>query len=213
MIVQGRLAPGSRIIETEVASRLGVSRTPVRAALQRLEQEGYIRTANSGQRWRPSVAPLTNEDSEELFNIIGQLEGVPASLAAKLEGEDRHKLVPQLRDMNGRLVQASEEGTSDPAHYFELDRRFHQAFVEAVAGPRRLALLYAVKPQAERYARVYTSALLDQVEVSAEEHEVAIRAIEDGDPDAAQRAIEANWRGAAQRLGEVIERLGEKGTW
>lgn len=213
MIVQGRLAPGSRIIETEVASRLGVSRTPVRAALQRLEQEGYIRTENSGQRWRPSVAPLTAEDSEELFTIIGQLEGVPASLAANLEGEGRRELVAQLKDINGRLLQASNEGTSDPGHYFDLDTRFHRTFVEAVAGPRLLALHDAVKPQAERYARVYTSALLDQIQVSAEEHEVAIRAIEDGDPDAAQRAIEANWRGAARRLGEVIGRLGERGTW
>ncbi|MFB6240160.1 MAG: GntR family transcriptional regulator, partial [Gemmatimonadota bacterium] len=42
LIVRGQLAPGSRIIETDVAERLGVSRTPVRSALQRLEQEGFI---------------------------------------------------------------------------------------------------------------------------------------------------------------------------
>ena len=47
LIVHGRLAPGARIIETEVAGKLGISRTPVRAALQRLQQEGYISARES----------------------------------------------------------------------------------------------------------------------------------------------------------------------
>ena len=49
LIVRGRLAPGARIIETVIAARLGVSRTPVRAALQRLQQEGYVVVASPGQ--------------------------------------------------------------------------------------------------------------------------------------------------------------------
>ena len=213
MIVHGRLAPGSRIIETDVAVRLGVSRTPVRAALQRLEQEGYILSDGGGQRWRPTVAPLTREDAEELFYIIGQVEGLPAMRAAGLPDDTRVELVARLRDINGQLLRDSEEGTSEPGHYFDLDMRFHRTFVEAVAGPRLLALHDAVKPQAERYIRVYTNALLDKVRTSAEEHEVIIRAIEVGDAEAAQRSVEANWRGAAARLGHVIGHLGEKGTW
>jgi DNA-binding GntR family transcriptional regulator len=213
LIVHGQLAPGSRIIETEVADRLGVSRTPVRAALQRLEQEGYIVGATGGIRWRPTVAPLTREDCEELFCIIGQVEGLPARVAAGLAEETRLPLVARLREVNDGLFRDSVEGTGDPTRYFDLDRHFHRTYVEAVAGPRLLALHDAVKPQAERYARVYTSALLEKSRISAEEHEIIITAIERGDQDAAQAAVEANWRGAARRLGAVIERLGERGSW
>jgi len=69
LIVRGRLAPGARITETDAAGRLGVSRTPVRAALQQLAQEGYIVVANAGLRRRPVVAPLTREDATELLHI------------------------------------------------------------------------------------------------------------------------------------------------
>src|SRR5687768_9042809 len=65
LIVRGRLAPGARIIETVIAARLGVSRTPVRAALQRLQQEGYVVVASPGQQSRMAVAPLTQEDALE----------------------------------------------------------------------------------------------------------------------------------------------------
>ena len=60
LIVHGHLAPGSRIVESDVAGRLGVSRTPVRGALQRLQQEGYIVDPSGGRLARPTVSPLTS---------------------------------------------------------------------------------------------------------------------------------------------------------
>src|SRR5437879_5760201 len=69
LIVRGQLAPGARIPEVDVASRLGVSRTPVRAALQRLEREGYV-VASPTQQARMSVAPLTQQDVQELLEIV-----------------------------------------------------------------------------------------------------------------------------------------------
>src|SRR5918994_4738118 len=78
LIVQGLLSPGSRIIETEIATRLGVSRTPVREALQRLQQEGFVTGAPGAQQSRLTVAPLTPEDVHELLAIVGALEGLGA---------------------------------------------------------------------------------------------------------------------------------------
>src|ERR1041385_372458 len=69
LIVQGSLAPGSRIVETEIATRLGVSRTPVREALQRLQQEGFVMGAPGAQQSRLTVAPLTRDDVYELLNV------------------------------------------------------------------------------------------------------------------------------------------------
>ena len=79
LIVRGKLAPGSRVVEADLAERLGVSRTPIRAALHRLKQEGYILVATgSGSKARLSVAPLTQDDARELYQIVGHLEGLAA---------------------------------------------------------------------------------------------------------------------------------------
>lgn len=66
LIVSGRVAPGSRIMETDVAGRLKMTRTPVRSAFQRLEREGYVQRSG-GERVQLSVAPLTADGGEELF--------------------------------------------------------------------------------------------------------------------------------------------------
>src|ERR1044071_8089396 len=93
LIVQGLLAPGSRIVETEIATRLGVSRTPVREALQRLQQEGYVNGSPGAQQSRLTVAPLTRDDVYELLNIVGALEGMGARGAAQLPVTERRNLV------------------------------------------------------------------------------------------------------------------------
>ncbi len=213
LIVCGQLAPGSRIVESDLAERFGVSRTPVRAALQRLEQEGYIVSGNSGQRWRPKVAPLTRSDARELFYIIGQLEGLAGFRAAGLEGEEHEELVAELASTNDRLDAEAEGDERAPERYYELDRRFHEAFVAAGSGPRLRDLHDAITPQAERYIRVYVSALTTEIETSIAEHREIAEAIERHDRDEAQRAVEANWRGAADRLARVIDWVGERGSW
>jgi DNA-binding GntR family transcriptional regulator len=213
LIVHGRLAPGARIIETEVASRLGVSRTPVRAALQRLQQEGYIVSSGSGRQSRPSIAPLTREDARELFGIVGALEGLAARAAAALEDGIRLQHAQRLREINEEYLRMSRERRSDENRLFELDTRFHRYYVEMGAGPRLLALHDAVKPQAERYVRLYISALVDEIATSVAEHRVIVDAIAAGDEEGAERAVHTNWRNAAERLSRVIDTLGERGSW
>jgi DNA-binding GntR family transcriptional regulator len=213
LIVHGRLAPGSRIVETDVAARLGVSRTPVRGALQRLQQEGYIIDSPSLQQTRPTVAPLTREDARELFHIVGALEGLAAYFAAQLRPPARTTLADDLTALNDAFRKAS--GAPKPNHnrVFELDERFHRRYVEAAAGPRLLALHDAVKPQAERYERLYVSMLVSELHTSVAEHRAICRAVRSGDADAAQRAVQTNWHNAADRLASVIVTAGERGRW
>lgn len=213
LIVRGRLAPGARVTETDAATRLGVSRTPIRAALQRLQQEGYVVVSNTGRRARPVVAPLTREDATELFHIVGEIEGLAGRYAAALNPKLRARLADELKTINGELNLASQAKRRDSNLIFELDESFHRRYVEAAAGARLLALHQAIKPQAERYARVYVSALVDEIHTSVVEHESIIRAIQAGDLDAAQRAVLMNWRNAAARLSQVIDMVGEKGSW
>jgi DNA-binding GntR family transcriptional regulator len=213
LIVHGRLAPGARITEVDAAVKLGVSRTPLRAALQRLQQEGYVIASGNGRRARIFVAPLTREDATELMHIIGEIEGLAAHYAARLNPALRGDLVATLAALNQRLARAATAQRPDADAIFKTDVEFHSAFVVAGAGPRLLALHQAIKPQAERYGRMYAAALTDAIHKSVEEHAVIMRALADGDADAAQRAVIVNWRNAAARLSQVVEIAGEKGSW
>lgn len=213
LIVRGQLAPGARIVESDVATRLHVSRTPVRGALQRLTQEGYVVDSPSLQQSRPTVAPMTREDAMELFSIVGEIEGLAARYAAQLAAGVREKLAAELTTLNTRLGKAAAVKTPRHDLLHALDERFHRAYVLAAAGPRLLALHDAVKPQAERYERLYVSLLARGLAPSVKEHDAIARAIRSGDADAAQRAVQANWRNAATRLGAVIATVGERGAW
>lgn len=213
LIVQGSLAPGSRIVETEIATRLGVSRTPVREALQRLQQEGYVSGAPGAQQSRLTVAPLTRDDVHELLDIVGALEGLGAHRAAGLDVAERRSLTKELRAFNQDFARAARGAPVDHSRLYEADERLHRRIVEAGVGPRLLALHESVKPQAERYIRMYISMLTGDIRTSVDEHDVIIDAIDEGRAADAQRAIEVNWRHAADRLSKVIEVAGERGSW
>jgi DNA-binding GntR family transcriptional regulator len=211
-IVWGQLPPGSRISERLIADRLGLSRTPVRSALHRLEQEGFVASQGQGRERRLIVAPLTMHDSQEVYHVVGHLEGLAARTAAALPKAARDAVVRRLREINGELdAQSKKKG--DPTRFFDLDIAFHDTYVEGVVGPRLLTLHRAIKPQSERYSRLYVSVFLDQVATSVREHERIVSGIARGDADAAQHAAETNWRNAAERLARVIEQHGERGSW
>lgn len=212
-IVLGRLAPGTRVIESALAERLGASRTPVRSALHLLRQEGYVVASGTGARTSLTVAPLTQEDGRELFWIVGELEGLAANWTARLDGDPRSAVAAEMGRLNEALRAASREEPSDPARLFDLHTRFHQCYVDACRGARVRAMHGSVKPQAERYRRLYSTALGSHVESSLAEHGVIVERIAAGEPEGAERAVKDNWRNAAERLERLIERVGERGSW
>ena len=214
MIVHGRLAPGSRVVEAELAEHIGVSRTPVRGALHMLQREGFIISA-AGDRTkeRLTVAPLTKEDAGELYAIIGHLEGLAARKTAQLDLAARSVIIEKLRELNEGLRELALAGREDPNLIFDLDLSFHQTVMDAGAGPRLRRLLRAVKPQAERYWRLYASVIVEKLGLSTDEHSVIIQAIEQGDCDGAERGIQTNWLNGAVRLSRVIDTVGERGSW
>lgn len=212
LIVQGSLAPGTRIVETEIAARLGVSRTPVREALQRLQQEGFVMGAPGAQQSRLTVAPLTRDDVQELLAITGALEGLGARHAATLDPAERRALVKDLRALNQEFARAARTSPVDHGRLYEADERLHRRIVQSGVGPRLLALHDAVKPQAERYIRMYISMLTGDIKSSMDEHDAMIDAIDEGRDSDAQEAVELNWRHAADRLSRVIAVAGERGS-
>lgn len=212
LIVCGQLAPGVRIAERAVAERLGLSRTPVRSALHRLQQEGFVSAAGQGKDQRLIVAPMLQSDAREVMFIVGHLEGLAARMAAELPTARRRPLARRMRELNRELA-AQRRKPGGSARVFELDLEFHQTYVDDVVGPRLLALHQAIKPQCERYSRLYVSVLLDEIPSLVAEHAAIAGAIEKGLPDEAQLAAETNWRNAAARLSRVIAEYGERGIW
>jgi DNA-binding GntR family transcriptional regulator len=212
LIISGQLPPGARVAERAVVARMGMSRTPVRSALHRLQQEGLVASVGRAGDQRLIVTPLTRGDGHEVFLIVGHLEGLAARGAAALPAEPRKQLVRDLREVNKALAIASKKKAA-PAVLFDLDLKFHSMYVEHVAGPRVVVLHRAIKPQCERYARLYVNVLLDELSTSVKEHEAIAAAIAKGDSRAAQEAVERNWHNAADRLSTIIAEHGERGAW
>lgn len=214
LIVRGRLAPGSRIIETEAADRLDVSRTPIRAGLQRLEHEGFVESGkkNGGQS-RPVVAPLTKGDAGELLYLLGGLEGLAARRFVDLPGEERDAIVADLRSLNARMKDEVDSERPLRQRVLDLDAEFHRTFVEGGAGARLRKLHASYWPQAERYFRLYATTRPYSLDRSVAEHDAMIEAMESGDPERATEAVEKNWRSAEARLQRAIDVAGERGSW
>src|SRR5689334_15608637 len=103
LIAAGRIAPGARLVEKELAGRFRVSRPPVRAALDRLEQEGFVITTPGLRHSLSQVAPLTRDDGVEVLGILAALEGEAARRAAALPASERRRLVEAMRRVNQRL--------------------------------------------------------------------------------------------------------------
>ncbi|MFL5578154.1 MAG: GntR family transcriptional regulator [Gemmatimonadaceae bacterium] len=211
LIVRGRLLPGARVTETEVATRLAVSRTPAREALRRLHHEGLLVAAARGGRGaqtRLAVAPMTRDDVMELYHLAGALEGVVARAAARLPTAGRRALAAELRSAEVAFRIEARTRPPDFDRLFERHDAFHRALVDSCAGPRTRALLETIRPQLDRYEWYYAPLIGPDFRPTFAEHAAIIDAVRSGDPDAAERAVRANWWYGAERLAAVVDRLG-----
>lgn len=121
-----RLLPGERFTETEVAGRVGVSRTPVREALYRLEREGYIQVS-SRNGW--SVKPFDFESFENLYDVRVILELAAVRKLCEMEAK------PGLDDLKETWLAPPDRRVREPQKVCELDERFHQKLVAAAGNP------------------------------------------------------------------------------
>ena len=213
LIVHGKLAPGTWIVEGDLCHHLNMSRTPVRGALYLLQREGYVVEHRNNSKSRMLVAPLTREDANELYPLIGRIEGLAGRRAAALPGAEREELAASLRTINAKLAQIAQDHGFNGPDIFDLDHEFHRLLVTAGSGPRLSRLHQAIEPQTERYWRLYASSIINELHVSVTEHEEIITALIEGDPDRLERALCVNWENGCMRLAKVIDIFGERGSW
>ncbi|MGD8321140.1 MAG: GntR family transcriptional regulator [Gemmatimonadota bacterium] len=211
LILFHRLSPGTPIIQARMAQELRHSRATLRAALQRLAQEGYVFERQLGTYSRFVVASLTVEDMQELFAIVGALEGVAVRQCTRLCEKERNELATRMQRLNEHALTMVESGDYEPEEYNRADTDFHQAFIDKATGARLLTQLDSIRPQVERYRDSYTARVAGRIRVMhAPEHQAIADAIRNGDPDLAQKAVEVHWRSGAGRLGEFIQKMGEQ---
>jgi DNA-binding GntR family transcriptional regulator len=213
LIVHGRLAPGSWIVEADLTERLGMSRTPIRGALHRLQHEGYVVEQRGRTKSRMVVAPLTKEDARELYAIVGRLEGLAGRQLAALPKDKRLDTVRRIKQIKSRLQAIAEAHKAGKESVFDLDMEFHQVIVEASAGPRLMKLHNGIKPQTERYWRLHASNAVEDLSQSVEEHEEIMAAIHRGEAARAEKALIANWVNGSERVAKLIDLYGESGNW
>lgn len=195
-ICEARLRPGDRLRETEVAGRLGVSRTPVREALKRLESEGLLAFAPGRGL---IVAELDQQQVLELYSLREVLEGAAASLAAQHASEVETRA---LRDLVARQAEVPPE---DLAAQIQVNQHFHQMIYRAA---RNRYLLEALNSLRDSLAllRDTTYAAPDRPAAALQEHQRIADAIERRDVAAAESAARHHIRTAGQvRLSMLFE--------
>ena len=177
-IDRGDLAPGQRLVETDLADRLGVSRTPVREALQRLEAHGIV--SRDGRSLR--VSTLDHDQLGELYEVRSHVEGLAAKLAARHAAPEEIALLREMVEADrSRLNDADALARSNRQFHELLHRASHNRYLSQMLRSIRRSLVLLSASTLTRPGRG---------ETSIDEHDRIISAIEIRDEVAAQAAAE-----------------------
>lgn len=196
-LISGELAPGQRLRDQELAARLGVSRTPVREALQRLEDEGLVETA---PRSLTRVAPLDALAAREAFPVVAALHALAA----------RHgvpRLIPaditEMRAANDAL--AAVIAALDPAtvqRAIAADDQFHAVLLRAAGNSEIPRTLERLTPKVRRLEYAQFGSLAGRK--SVQQHAAIIAACERRDGSAAAALVEENWLALGQLIASSL---------
>lgn len=199
-ILSTRMLPGFQATEPEVAERLGMSRTPVREALIRLQADGLVSLIpRRGMR----VLPISAADMNEIYEILTAIEP-HAAAALALQCLDEEALEPLVRATD-EMEQALE--VPDLNAWAEADDRFHRALLDLHGNVRLSAIAGALFDQAHR-ARMITLRLRDMPYRSTQDHRQILQALRDGDPERARVVFETHRKSTAKELVQLLEQLG-----
>lgn len=198
IILSGELPAGAQIGEVALADRCGVSRTPVRDALRRLETELFVRRSESQ---RSFVADWSLNDIEDAFDLRAMLEGYAALRAAKRIDVGR---LSRLRGHNEAIRRAVSRDVPNVQSFLEDNRVFHAIILEAAGSPRLGHLLSGIveQPVVWRTAQNYNR---DDLLRSCGEHDELLSAFSRGDGAWAQSIMHGHIRRAFHTYADAHE--------
>jgi DNA-binding GntR family transcriptional regulator len=193
-IVAGERAPGSRLLQVEIARRLGVSTTPVREALGMLQREGLVRL--HPQRGAVVFIP-TVADLREHYEIRAALEAVAAARTAELFQPDWAPPLQTLLD---------EMRTGPPAaRYLELNQRFHTMLYEHSGRRKLVDMIASLRDASSAYLHIYRAAADFPVERLDAEHRAMLAACVARDAEAAAEATRLHLERTVEHVASRLE--------
>ena len=179
-ILKGELKPGERLMEITLADKLGVSRTPIREAIRKLELEGLVVMA---PRKGAKVASITERDLNDVLEVRKGMEVLAISLACKrITGEELEKL-ETIEQSFQKLIESG-----NLTELAEMDVKFHDTIYQATNNQRLVQLLNNLREQMYRYHMEYLKDIAVR-RTLAEEHKAICRALRERDEQQAEEYV------------------------
>lgn len=177
-ILNGNLKPGERLMEIDLAEKLGVSRTPIREAIRKLELEGLVVME---VRKGAYVADVSIKETLDILEVRSVLEGLAASLAAKrITDEELENLHNVFEEFNQAVAE------NDTQKMIEKDTLFHNLIFEATRNKKLMQMVNSLQELVLRFRVTYFTEFARAKEMPAE-HQLIYRSILNRDPIAAQK--------------------------
>lgn len=194
-IISGQLRPGERLMEIQLADEMGVSRTPVREAIRKLELEGLVVMI---PRKGAYVSGISMKDISEVFEIRGALEGLAAELAAERITDE------ELESLERHLVRIAESiENNDLTTVVEIDTDFHSMLYTASRNQRLTQIINNLREQIQRF-RQTSLAFPGRMKAALEEHRQIVEAISTRDPEMARKVAQEHIENAENSMMSAI---------
>lgn len=182
-IITLELEPGQRILDKDLATEFGVSRTPVREALRKLEDEGLVESLAGS---RTQITKIDEQEAKNAFTVVAALYALAARLAVSAVTE---KELSRMKASNAQLAKSLE--ASDAFGAVEADDQFHQVLLDASGNPEIVLALDRVMPKVRRLEFSKFSSVNGRQ--SIDQHNEIIRACEAKDSQRVGSLVEENW--------------------
>lgn len=200
-IMEGILRPGEKVLDKDLAERLGVSRTPVREAIRRLEDKGLIESA--ANKWT-RVARVSIEEPKKFYPIIWTLEELALEQGLATLDEEDFELMESL---NTKIAKAVDDGDAIAASL--ADTEFHNVYIEKSGNQHLIDILQDLKIKFRRVEVTYFDGSACAM-VSIEEHAAILDALKHRDLEGAKSIVRKNWVNSLARLQEIERELLEE---
>ncbi|MGI6359324.1 MAG: GntR family transcriptional regulator [Bacillota bacterium] len=190
-IITGKLRPGERLMEMQLAEEMGVSRTPVREAIRKLELEGLVIMV---PRRGAYVSDLTIKDVAETYEIRSALESLAAGLAAERITADESEELERILVQIGQCI-----ANNDVKRSLELDEQFHNLLYQASKNDRLVQIINNLREHIQRF-RATSMSTPGRLEAVFNEHMKIAEAISERNAELAERLAQEHIENAENAL-------------
>ncbi len=198
LIISGDVKPGEKLTEESISKQLGISRTPLREALLKLQSEGLVKVL---PRRGAVVEEISKEDANETYLIKSVLEALAGKLAVENITQDE---IEKLIEINNEIQKISKSRKQDYNQILKLNSEFHRIIINASKSPKLIKYIEELRKLTLRYNSMYL-ALLDHINDSILEHEKIIKALKKKDGEQVESLIKKHNETARKYINKKLK--------